>query len=191
MLKSCVLFENNGNYATAEVEWYRGQMDDIDKLIVESKDKKKEEIQNILDEMEQLKKDPTKEFMGEYSNSIQQLSAKEGLGKTFGQPRRLTQERLRAEMTKCEQAQKGVDSLIDKLEDLCEEAVDDGLTVNRATIGNIKPTDTVSLQIRVTLVQAIRCIRHYALHLGGFKDEIKDLERISYREDKDGIDLDE
>ena len=44
MLKSCVLFENNGNYATAEVEWYRGQMDDIDKLIVESKDKKKEEI---------------------------------------------------------------------------------------------------------------------------------------------------
>jgi len=52
--------------------------------------------------MEQLKKDPTKEFMGEYSNSIQQLSAKEGLGKTFGQPRRLTQERLRAEMTKCE-----------------------------------------------------------------------------------------
>lgn len=48
-------------------------------------------------------------------------------------------------MTKCEQAQKGVDSLIDKLEDLCEEAVDDQLTVNRATMGNIKPSDTVSL----------------------------------------------
>ena len=42
--------------------------------------------------------------------------------------------------------------MIDKLEDLCEEAVDDGLTVNRATIGNIKPTDTVSLQLRINLV---------------------------------------
>ena len=33
-------------------------------------------------------------------------------------------------MTKCEQAQKGIDQLIDKLEDLCEEALDDGLTAN-------------------------------------------------------------
>lgn len=40
--------------------------------------------------MDALKKDPTAEFQVEYSQSIQQLSAKEGLGKTFGQPRRLT-----------------------------------------------------------------------------------------------------
>jgi len=110
-------------------------MDDIDKLITESKETKKGEIENILEEIEQLKQDPTKDFKSEYDNSIQQLSAKEGLGKTYGQPRRLTQERLRAEMTKCEQAQKGVDSLIDKLEDLCEEAVDDNLTINQATLG--------------------------------------------------------
>ena len=120
-------------------------MDDIDKLIIESKDTKKGEIEQILSDMEQLKLDPSKDFMSEYGNSIQQLSAKEGLGKTFGQPRILTQERHRAEMTKCEQAQKGVDSLIDKIEDLCEESVDDNLTVNKATIGNIKGSDTVSI----------------------------------------------
>ena len=97
-----MLFDNGGNYAVAEVEWYRGQMDDIDKLIEESKETKKGEIEQIVTDMDQLKEDPTKDFMGEYSNSIQQLSAKEGLGKTYGQPRRLTQERLRAEMTKCE-----------------------------------------------------------------------------------------
>ena len=60
-----------------------------------------------------LKADPPAEFHTEYGSSIQELSAKEGLGKTYGQPRRLTQERMRAEMTKCEQAQKGVDQLID------------------------------------------------------------------------------
>ena len=190
MLKSCQLFENNGNYARDEVEWYRGQMDDIDKLINESKETKKAEIETISNQMEELKQDPTKEFLGEYNNSIQQLSAKEGLGKTFGQPRRLTQERIRAEMTKCEQAQKGVDSLIDKLEDLCEEAVDDNLTINKATLGS-KSQQTISIQIRITLVQAIRCIRHYALHLGGFKEETQDLDRISYQESQESIELSE
>ena len=44
MLKNCQLFENLGNYAVEEVAWYRGQMDDIDKLIEESKQKRKENI---------------------------------------------------------------------------------------------------------------------------------------------------
>jgi hypothetical protein len=70
MLKSCILFERQGNYAVAEVEWYRGQMDDIDKLIIESKDTKKGEIEQILSDMEQLKLDPSKDFMSEYGNSI-------------------------------------------------------------------------------------------------------------------------
>jgi hypothetical protein len=44
MLKNCQLFENFGNYAVEEVAWYRGQMDDIDRLIEESKQKRKENI---------------------------------------------------------------------------------------------------------------------------------------------------
>ena len=79
-------------------------MDEIDNLLMESKEKKKSEIEGVLTDMNALKADPTAEFQGEYSSSIQQLSAKEGLGKTYGQPRRLTQERMRSEMTKCEQA---------------------------------------------------------------------------------------
>ena len=120
MLKSCALIESGGNYAEAEVAWYRGQMDEIDNIITESKTKRAEETEKVVEDMNALKKDPTADFNVEYNTSIQQLSAKEGLGKTFGQPRRLTQERLRAEMTKCEQAQRGIDQLIDKLEDLCE-----------------------------------------------------------------------
>ena len=130
MLKNCRLFgTSDGDYAVAEVAWYKEQMDEIDQLLNESKEKKKTEIEQVLGDMETLKQDPTAEFMGEYSSSIQQLSAKEGLGKTFGQPRRLTQERMRAEMTKCEQAQKGVDQLIDQLEDLCEESINDESTL--------------------------------------------------------------
>lgn len=43
----------------------------------------------------------------------------------------------------------------------------------------------------MTLVQALRCIRHYSNHLGGFEKPIDEVGRISYNEDKDTIDLDE
>ena len=90
--------------------------------------------------------------------------------------------------------------MIDRLEDLCETALDNELTANNSvnppqqkSVGGKKPVapQTVSIQIRRTLVQAIRSIRHYALHLGGFTKEIDELPRISYLEDKDTIDIDE
>lgn len=54
--------------------------------------------------MDRLLVDPEKEFTDQYKQSIEELSAKDGLGKTYGQPRRFVQERLRSEMTKCEEA---------------------------------------------------------------------------------------
>ena len=39
--------------------------------------------------MEKLMKEPVEKFEKDYKGSIHNLSAKEGLGKTYGQPRRL------------------------------------------------------------------------------------------------------
>ena len=61
---------SDGDYAEAEVAWYKEQMDEIDKLLMDSKEKKKEEIEGVLGDIETLKKDPTAEFHGEYSSSI-------------------------------------------------------------------------------------------------------------------------
>ena len=149
MLQNCVFFEAGGNYAVEEVAWYRGQMDDIDKLLTESKLKRKEAMATVETDIERLKKDPSAEFKGAYSSQIQQLSAKEGLGKTFGQPRRLAQERLRAEMTKCEQAQRGVDQLLDKLEKLCYTALQDDLTAKHA----IQPPTTKGIAGKKAVIQ--------------------------------------
>lgn len=140
--------------------------------------------------MDELIKDPTKHFHESYTSSIQQLSAKEGLGKTYGQPRRLAQEKLRSEMTKCEQAQKGVDSLLDKLQELCDLALKDQNTFESLQQQSKKAKDvSVSIQIRKTLVQVIRCICHYSSHLDGFKEDPKQLPRITYLEDKQAIEL--
>lgn len=97
---------------------------------------------------------------------------------------------MRAEMTKCEQAQKGVDQLIDELEDLAEEALNDGLTLQGIRSAT-SAQPTVSLRMRKTLVQAIRSIRHYAMHLGGFKEELKELDRITQVETRESIEIEE
>jgi len=79
-------------------------MDDIKKMIEDSKTTRIEKVKELVDEILRLKKDPDSEFNDAYKSSIEELSAKDGLGKTYGQPRRFAQERLRSEMTKCEEA---------------------------------------------------------------------------------------
>lgn len=79
-------------------------MDDIKKMIEDSKTTRIEKVKELVDEILRLKKDPDSEFTDAYKSSIEELSAKDGLGKTYGQPRRFAQERLRSEMTKCEEA---------------------------------------------------------------------------------------
>ena len=70
MLTQCVLFDNGGNYSVDEIAWYRGQMDDIDKLIEEAKTKRQENMVTVLADVERLKKDPAAEFKGAYGTSI-------------------------------------------------------------------------------------------------------------------------
>ena len=59
-------------------------------------------MKELEEKMANLMKEPNENFEKEYKQSIFQLSAKDGLGAQFGLPRRIAQERLRAEMTKCE-----------------------------------------------------------------------------------------
>lgn len=43
--------------------------------------------------------------------------------------------------------------------------------------------------MRVTIVQVLRCIQHYANHLNGFKEAVQPLQRITYREDHESVEL--
>lgn len=49
----------------------------------------------------------------------------------------------------------------------------------------------MSIKIRVTIVQILRCMMHYSNHLGGFKSDMEPLKRITYREDQEGLELGE
>ena len=84
-------------------------------MVTTCKNQRLEKVKEIEEQMSVLQKDPQANFNSEYKNSIEELSAKDGLGKIYGQPRRFAQERLRSEMTKCEEAQKGIEKLLNKL----------------------------------------------------------------------------
>ena len=54
----------------------------------------------------------------QYKLSQEELAQKDGTGKLYGRPRRLAQERLRLEMTKCEEAGICIGKLLEKLQRL-------------------------------------------------------------------------
>jgi hypothetical protein len=58
MLKSCTLFESGGNYDKAEIEWYQGQMDEINDMIRKCKDTRLEKVEELVQEIDRLKVEP-------------------------------------------------------------------------------------------------------------------------------------
>lgn len=194
MLSQCQLFEAGGNYSEDEVAWYRGQMNEINEMITKAKEERLEKVNELATEIERLKVEPEAEFTEQYKNNIEELSAKDGLGKTYGQPRRFAQERLRSEMTKCEDAQKGIDQMLEKLEDLCAQSFSDKYV---ATFNYNLEERPLSLEIRIALISLVRMMLHYGKHLGAFKQAgadgkgPDDLPRITQLESAAELDLQE
>ena len=47
MLESCTLFEKNGNYSKDEINWYRGQMKEIDEMINKCKQERDLKLKEV------------------------------------------------------------------------------------------------------------------------------------------------
>ena len=59
-------------------------MKEINDMIIKCKEERDEKQKEIHGKMEKLMKEPVEKFDKDYKSSIHSLSAKEGLGKTFG-----------------------------------------------------------------------------------------------------------
>lgn len=185
MLKSCQLFGQGGNYSELEIEWYRKQMDEINEMLQHFRQEKENELENVNLRLKGALTEPYEKFEAEYKSGMHSLVAKEGLGKKFGAPRRIIQERMRAEMTKCEQAQSGIENLLDKLGQLCGEWIGD------------QATSSLSIEIRKVQICIMRCIIRYGKYLNAFRTgdqiirELKELDPISLIENKETLELTE
>lgn len=88
-------------------------------------------------------------------------------------------------MTKCEQAQKGIEAMIENLQKLCEKSNND----YGENFEYTKEKQSLTMEIRVTMVSLIRGVFFYGQHLNGFIKEPKQLVRLSYVEKQAEIEL--
>lgn len=88
-------------------------------------------------------------------------------------------------MTKCETAQKGIDQLYEKLQQLCAKSKSE----YSDTYDYTKEKLSLSLEIRQTMTSLLRCIIHYGTHLNGFVKEPKQLPRLSHSEKQPEVEL--
>jgi hypothetical protein len=60
-------------------------------------------------------------FEKEFAVTIEELATKDGTGRKYGRPRRLSQERTRSEMNKCEQSQDAINGFIESIKEMYNE----------------------------------------------------------------------
>lgn len=107
-LENSKLFEDGGTYSREEVQWYAEMLKEISEQIVKNQQERALKSKEMLEIMQKKKQEMLDSFEKHYAISLEELACREGTGKKYGRPRRLYQERLRTEMTKCEKAQEGI-----------------------------------------------------------------------------------
>ena len=187
-IKSCVLFGGKeGSYSRQEVDWYQLLLDQLDNKFKESQEKRKETIDILKEDILKRQEEPYKLFEKEFATGNEGLAAREGLGKKYGRPKRIIQEKLKAEMSKCEEAQSNLDRLLKHLVSLEEEY---NLKFKSSHfIYFLNRESSLSLEIRKTLMTIRQCIVRYAEHIQAFKSGFvpDKLNRVTYIEGKKGI----
>jgi hypothetical protein len=181
-INSLTLFEKGGNYDVDEVEYYHQKTTLVDKEVLELREKWAAEFEALVKKAEQEKNEPIKIFEKEFLNVVESIAAREGMGKKYGAPRRTAQERLRAEMTKCEKAQTGIEKTVETLSKLIEEYRATLASHSESEFSNRSPS--LSLNIRTVLLSIRACSQKYGTHLLAFKDEaVPPLKSITWKED--------
>eukprot|EP00743_Colponemidia_sp_Colp-15_P005768 GILK01006200.1.p1 GENE.GILK01006200.1~~GILK01006200.1.p1 ORF type:complete len:1564 (+),score=342.38 GILK01006200.1:44-4693(+) len=150
-LRSCRVVEEGGNYSAAEVQWYEGQLQAIHDLLAAHSESRKGLLEQLEAQVRETVTKPAETFEAAYADMLDQLAAREGLGKKYGAPRRTAQERMRRELTICENAFLGIKGLAGTLRGLLDQSESSDLPL--------------ALKLRRVVCSLRRCSLRYALHL--------------------------
>ncbi|CAK83011.1 unnamed protein product (macronuclear) [Paramecium tetraurelia] len=167
-------------YFKEELEWYQQMMDEHNATIVKHKEKRTQRLEEMKKVLTAKRQEQLDKFEQEYIVAVEDLAAKDGTGKKYGRPKRIAQEKLRTEMTKCEKAQECINFKIQELKDLYE------LFKKKQGdyFANLDPS--FSIKIRKILSGILVCIKRYATHIEALKPDNKvvDMPRITWKENK-------
>ena len=182
------LFENGGNYDTKEVEYYLDKTKIISNEVTQEQTKRKDIIETLKKKFENERNDPVKLFERDYGNAVELLAAKEGIGKKYGAPKRSAQEKIRGEMTKCEKAQEGIESILANLIALIEEYKNTLLSKSEPHFASRDPS--LAISIRKVLISLRLSTHKYGMYISAFKEENPPVLRsLTWKEDSPSIQI--
>ena len=102
-LNTCLTYEEEGDYDPQEVEHCRDVLYEVDDKFHRTAQNRKNALTSLRERQEEAKGEYT-QFNDHFLRTLQDLSMREGLGKKYGKPRRGAQERMRNEISQCDEA---------------------------------------------------------------------------------------
>ena len=163
-LGTCLTYEEDGDYDPKEVQQCLKALNDVDDSFHRTAQNRKNAINNLRERQTEAKNGFT-DFMEHFNRTLQDLSMKEGLGKKYGRPRRNAQERLRNEVSQCDNAHQKLDEAIRTIESII-------------VLQPGEETDQRSIARRLVSLLVIVRKDYYAraLYLETLKDEFAELD---------------
>ena len=164
---SLLPISKGGTYSDREIEFTKGELNAIDenelkKAIEERTQMNKEKIDKIKADAEAFLKDVEEK----YAISAENISAKDGVGKKFGAPKRLVNDIIINIKIKCNQAMEGLDNLFKQLQGELStfNSLKDITKLNEAL-----KKDDLPIKVRKLLSRINTCVFYYGKYIDAFK----------------------
>jgi golgin subfamily A member 4 len=200
-------FKEKGTYSDNEVEFYKNKIenlnhDTITKEMNERELENKNKISTIKQNLTQLLEKIDKR----YAITVENIMAKDVIGKKFGGPKRIANDVVINMKMKCNQAQEGLEKLLHGLKNLIIEfeneknkSIISYNQINKNVISDSKfdkfeyfLKNSLPLEIRSQILSINNCVFSYGKYIEAFKPTLSttySLLRVSLKENSDNIEI--
>lgn len=121
-LGTCTCFAEGGDYNEAEVELEREALQSVEEDVLRGVNERAEEMRVVFAQVRAARLDLAARLQQRFEACLEAVSVREGLGRKYGAPRRVAQEKLRSQVALSDAAERYVDGALAQLEALCESS---------------------------------------------------------------------
>ena len=192
-------FEKGGTYSQREIDFTKTELDNlngnIDNSVKERSDKNTEKVNFYRTEVNKFLDD----IVNKYKDTNENIQAIEGIGKKFGQPKRIVNDILINIKMKCNQAYDGIEKTYKDLENI----INNFNNINdKEKLEELIKKNELTKEVRKDLLKINNCIWNYGKYIEAFKEKLLNsyqLMRVNLKEnsesteitEKEDIDLDQ
>ena len=190
-IKSMQPFEKGGTYSQREIDFTKTELDNlnqsIDNSVKERSDKNTEKVNFYRTEVNKFLDD----IVNKYKDTNENIQAIEGIGKKFGQPKRIVNDILINIKMKCNQAYEGIEQTYKNLENTINNF--NNINNKEKLEESIKKNE-LTKEVKKDLLKINNCIWNYGKYIEAFKEKLLNtyqLMRVNLKEDSESTEITE